>query len=241
MAFYMKPGRGPMMKTGQGIPQTFQSPEKQAAALYQKKQTPKDGDKLPSYEVKSTKSVNTPGKTTTKKTTSNYDAAVKSEGTTILNRPATAAETAAANKKRAEAKKKDASASTTTTTPASTKTVDTSETVTLGKETANQVKKRGNTNKTNARDKRTAIKNAAYTQAAADSTASSKRDRKRFTRDGEIALSKKRGEYITKRANKIANRTLSGKVSVKERDAAFPLDGKSAGTRGGTFSEEDFQ
>ena len=25
MAFYMKPGRGPMMKTGNGIPQTFQS------------------------------------------------------------------------------------------------------------------------------------------------------------------------------------------------------------------------
>lgn len=241
MAFYMKPGRGPMMKTGQGIPQTFQSPAKQAEALYQKKQDPKDGDKLPSYKVKSTKSVNTPGKTTTKKTTSNYDAAVKSEGTTILKRKATAAETAAANKKRAEAKKKDASASTTTTTPASTKTVDTSKTVTLGKETANQVKKRGNINKTNAREKRAAIKNAAYTQAAADSTASSKRDRKKFTRDGEIALSKKRGEYITKRANKAANRTLSGKVSVKERDAAFPLDGKSAGKRGGTFSEEDFQ
>tara|TARA_R110000822_G_scaffold1534_1_gene7083 strand:+ start:1062 stop:1424 length:363 start_codon:yes stop_codon:yes gene_type:complete len=27
MAFYMKPGRGPMMKTGNGIPQTFQSPD----------------------------------------------------------------------------------------------------------------------------------------------------------------------------------------------------------------------
>ena len=43
MAFYMKPGRGPMMKTGKGIPQTFQSPEKQAGAILQKQQDEKDG------------------------------------------------------------------------------------------------------------------------------------------------------------------------------------------------------
>ena len=44
MAFYMKAGRGPMMKTGKGIPQTFQSPDNQSEAMLQQKIDPKDGE-----------------------------------------------------------------------------------------------------------------------------------------------------------------------------------------------------
>tara|TARA_B110000285_G_scaffold1716_1_gene1818 strand:+ start:411 stop:1106 length:696 start_codon:yes stop_codon:yes gene_type:complete len=166
----MKPGRGPMMKTGQGIPQTFQSPEKQAGALLQKKQDPKDGDKLPSYTVKGTESVNVPGKTTGKKTTSNYDAAVKSEGTTIVDpKKITKKMTAAANKKRADAKKKDAVASKTITTPASTKTVDTSETKTIGTQTENQVKKKNTIKVENRQSKAIADKNARLIKKRKDS------------------------------------------------------------------------
>ena len=40
----MKAGRGPKMKTGEGIPQTFQSPGNQTEALLQKKQGPRDGE-----------------------------------------------------------------------------------------------------------------------------------------------------------------------------------------------------
>ena len=141
MAFYMKPGRGPMMKTGQGIPQTFQSPEKQAAALYQKKQDPKDGDTLPSYKTKSTKSVNTPkveGKTTT---------TYKEPKKTAKGDAAYAALTPA-QRKAQDDKYKALNTKTTTTKskPAKTKTVDTSKTTTIGTETENQVKKK-NTNK----------------------------------------------------------------------------------------------
>ena len=240
----MKPGRGPKMKTGQGIPQTFQSPENQAGALLQNKQDPtkdpkkdpRDGDKLPSYKVKSTKSVNTPkveGKTTT----------TYKKPTRTAEGDAAYAALTPAQRKAQDDKYKALNTKTTTTEsrPAKTTTVDTSKTVTLGKETASQVEKRGKINTTNARDKREAIKNAAYTKAAADSTASSERDRKKFTRDGELALSKKRADWITKQANKKANLSLGRTVSFKERNDAFPLDGKSAGTRGGVFSEKDFQ
>ena len=68
MAFYMKPGRGPMMKTGQGIPQTFQSPEKQAGAILQKQQDEKDGTTFTVNDdtgatLSSTNSTTTPSKT----------------------------------------------------------------------------------------------------------------------------------------------------------------------------------
>ena len=64
----MKPGRGPMMKTGQGIPQTFQSPEKQAGALLQEKQDPKEGTIFTANDdtgatLSSSNSTTTPSKT----------------------------------------------------------------------------------------------------------------------------------------------------------------------------------
>jgi hypothetical protein len=53
MAFKMNPGRGPMQKTGRGIPQAFQSPLNQA-----KKKDVMSGDQLPSYTRNTTTSDN---------------------------------------------------------------------------------------------------------------------------------------------------------------------------------------
>ena len=166
----MKPGRGPMMKTGQGIPQTFQSPEKQAAALYQKKQDPKDGDTLPSYKTKSTKSVNTPkveGKTTT---------TYKEPKKTAKGDAAYAALTPA-QRKAQDDKYKALNTKTTTTKskPAQTKTVDTSKTTTIGTKTDNQVKKEGNIKVENRQAKAIAEKKARLIKKRSDSSAAANR------------------------------------------------------------------
>lgn len=189
MAFYMKPGRGPMMKTGRGIPETFQTPIRQDL----NKKDPKDGDKLPSYKVKSTKSVNTPkvdAKTITTKTPK------KSLKQAYADRGAEYKNLSFENYSKV-AKKDSAygtSGGTKTTTikarPASTTTVDTSETKTIGKETMNQVKKRGQTAVENRQSKAIAERKARLIKKRSDSTAAANSYLDRRSKNGRKLTAK---------------------------------------------------
>ena len=161
----MKAGRGPMMKTGRGIPQTFQSPENQAKALLQKKQDPKDGDdQIPSYEVQNTKTVNVPEVKGSTKTT--YKKPVRTpEGDEAY------AKLTPAQRKAQDAKYKKLNTTTTTSKskPAETNTVQSSETKTIGTETVNSVKAKNEEAVKNRQKEAEAKKKARLIQKRLDS------------------------------------------------------------------------
>ena len=273
----MNPGRGPMQKTGRGIPQAFQSPLNQA-----KKKDVMSGDQLPSYTENTTTSKNSgsgsgttvksmtqskesaSGSSSKKKKSSKklpgydkaYDALSPKKKSTLSREQFTADAMAYNAKKKAAAKnpesssdkkkvdsrmKKDSSTSSTTK----------SETISIGKETKNQVKAKGEEKVVNARSKRNAEKRAAIIKAKGDSTAVSNEGRKRVTRDGKLPLDKVAAKKITARANAKGRSSLRGALGKDGATKAFPTyktssnKGKSAetrsGTEGGIFTDEDFE
>lgn len=245
----MNPGRGPMQRTGRGIPMSFQSPLNQSKDVM-------DGDKLPSYTEKTTTSKNSGGgsgsstKSMTKSKVSasskkkptykeTYGDAQKKKYGSLEAYSAAGDAYNAGQKKKSTAKpvvesKKKSSSSTSSTTK--------SKTTTIGKDTKNQVKAKGVEKNANRRSKRNAEKQAALIKSKKDSTNMSNAKVKRYTKDGKIPLRKDVADRITAASNSYARRTAEPALGRDEATKAFPKGlGKGAGTEGGVFTEEDYK
>jgi|TARA_B110000259_G_scaffold185003_1_gene233186 hypothetical protein len=265
MAFKMNPGRGPMQKTGRGIPQAFQSPLNQA-----KKKDVMSGDQLPSYTRNTTTSDNSAsGSGSSTKSMTQSKESSKGKGKKLPTYKETygdaekkkygsleaySAAGDAYNAKKQQAKsdsssvadrvmdKKKQSSSTSSTTK--------SKTTSIGNQTKNQVKAKGIEDKGNAVDKRKAEKQAAIIRAKSDSTKVSNEGRKRVTRDGKLPLNKVTAKKITARANAKGRSSLRGSLGKDGATKAFPTYKTSknvkntiqerSGTEGGVFTGEDF-
>ena len=258
----MNPGRGPMQKTGRGIPQAFQSPLNQA-----KKKDVMSGDQLPSYTENTTTSKNsgsgsgTSTKSMTqskrvgtikkKKSLPGYDAAYDAQSdakkATQTREQFKEAASAYNAKKKATAKNPESSSSNDSANPSSkqkssssTSSTTKSKTTSIGKETKNQVKAKGKEKVVNARSKRNAEKQAAIIKAKDDSTSVSNKGRKLTTRDGRIPLTKANAAKITAKANAAGRKSLRGALGRDGATEAFPLystsgnKANSAKTRSGT-------
>ena len=259
----MNPGRGPMQKTGRGIPQAFQSPLNQA-----KKKDVMSGDQLPSYTENTTTSKNSgSGSGTTvksmtqskrvgtikkKKSLPGYDAAydAQSDAKKATQTREQFKEAASAyNAEKRQAKQKNPESSSSSSAPASsskkkssssTSSTTRSKTTSLGTQTKNQVKAKGKEKVVNARSKRNAEKQAAIIRAKSDSTKVSNKGRKLTTRDGRIPLTKANAAKITAKANSAGRKSLRGALGRDGATEAFPLyktsgnKANSAKTRSGT-------
>ena len=243
----MNPGRGPMQKTGRGIPQAFQSPLNQA-----KKKDVMSGDQLPSYTENTTTSKNSgSGSGTTvksmtqskesasgssskkKKSLPGYDKAydAQSDAKKAGQTREQFKEAAIAYNAKKKADSKNPSSSSSSSAPASsskkkssssTSSTTRSKTTSLGTQTKNQVKAKGKEKVVNARDKRNAEKQAAIIRAKSDSTNTSNRLRKTVTKDGKIPLDKVKAKKITAAANASGRNSLRGALGKDGATKAFP-------------------
>ena len=245
----MNPGRGPMQKTGRGIPQAFQSPLNQA-----KKKDVMSGDQLPSYTENTTTSKNSgsgsgttvksmtqskesaSGSSSKKKKSSKklpgydkaYDALSPKKKSTLSREQFTADAMAYNAKKKAAAKNPESSSdkkkvdSRMKKDSSTTSSTTRSKTTSLGTQTKNQVKAKGKEKVVNARSKRNAEKQAAIIRAKSDSTKVSNEGRKRVTRDGKLPLNKVTAKKITARANAKGRSSLRGALGKDGATKAFP-------------------
>ena len=246
----MNPGRGPMQKTGRGIPQAFQSPLNQA-----KKKDVMSGDQLPSYTENTTTNKNSvsgsgtstrsmtqskesaSGSNSKKKKSSKklpgydkaYDALSPKKKSTLSREQFTADAMAYNAKKKAAAgnpskssndKKKVESRAKKDSSTTSSTTR--SKTTSIGTQTKNQVKAKGVEKKVNARSKRSAEKQAAIIRAKSDSTNVSNASRKASTRGGRIPLKKDIADKITAKANSVGRKSLRGALGKDGATKAFP-------------------
>jgi len=114
----------------------------------------------------------------------------------------------------------------------------------VGDKSTDQVVEEGNEYVMNAREKRAALKEAAFIRAQNDSTKVSNELRQRVTHDGRSPLSQRQADQITTIANRTARRRLMPMGGVKaatksEALAAFPQKPNVPSTRGGNFTKED--
>ena len=244
----MNPGRGPMQKTGRGIPQAFQSPLNQA-----KKKDVMSGDQLPSYTENTTTSKNSgSGSGTTvksmtqskesasgssskkKKSLPGYDKAydAQSDAKKAGQTREQFKEAAIAYNAKKKADSKNPSSSSSSSAPASsskkkssssTSSTTRSKTTSLGTQTKNQVKAKGKEKVVNARSKRNAEKQAAIIRAKSDSTKVSNKGRKLTTKDGRIPLTEANAAKITAKANSAGRKSLRGALGRDGATEAFPL------------------
>ena len=246
----MNPGRGPMQKTGRGIPQAFQSPLNQA-----KKKDVMSGDQLPSYTKNTTTSDNSAsgsgsstksmtqskesasGSSSKKKKSSKklpgydkaYDALSPKKKSTLSREQFTADAMAYNAKKKAAAKNPESSSdkkkvdSRMKKDSSTTSSTTRSKTTSLGTQTKNQVKAKGKEKVVNARSKRNAEKQAAIIRAKSDSTKVSNKGRKLTTRDGRIPLTEANAAKITAKANAAGRKSLRGALGRDGATEAFPL------------------
>ena len=243
----MNPGRGPMQKTGRGIPQAFQSPLNQA-----KKKDVMSGDQLPSYTENTTTSKNSgSGSGTTvksmtqskesasgssskkKKSLPGYDKAydAQSDAKKAGQTREQFKEAAIAYNAKKKADSKNPSSSSSSSAPASsskkkssssTSSTTRSKTTSLGTQTKNQVKAKGKEKLVNARSKRSAESRAAIIKAKNDSLLSSNKSRKLTTKDGKIPLTRANADKITAAANASGRNSLRGALGKDGATKAFP-------------------
>jgi len=183
------PGKGTARTTGSGLAMRgLVNPSSAPTHMHEGKAHPKSeslSKKPPSATIKSRKVVNTPGSVTTsktksssgKKTTAAYDAAVKSEGTKIVDPSKITPEmTAAANAKRAKARAADeansassSSSSKTVITQPSRKVTESSRSISKGK-SAYDIQKDRELINANSSSRDAMNKEIAGNQTAKDST-----------------------------------------------------------------------
>jgi hypothetical protein len=182
------PGKGTARTTGSGLAMRgLVNPSPAPTHMHEGKAHPKSeslSKNAPSATIKSRKVVNKPGSVTTsktksssgKKTTAAYDAAVKSEGTKIVDPSKITPEmTAAANAKRAKARATDkansassSSSSKTVVTKPSRKVTESSETISKG-ESAYDIQRKAELANQNSTSRRAMNKEIAGNQSAKDS------------------------------------------------------------------------
>lgn len=183
------PGKGTARTTGSGLAMRgLVNPSSAPTHMHEGKAHPKSeslSKKAPSATIKSRKVVNKPGSVTTsktksssgKKTTAAYDAAVKSEGTKIVDPSKITPEmTAAANAKRAKARATDkansvssSSSSKTVVTKPSRKVTESSKSISEG-ESAYDIQRKSELANENSASKRAMNKEIAANQASIDSS-----------------------------------------------------------------------
>ena len=229
-----KPGsnrdRGMMQMSERGLVKGMDQGPKMHKGV---KHDPRSGDKLPSYEVKS--SSESISKATPAKTTTTYKKPTK----TAKGDAAYAALTPSARKAQDDKYKKLNTRSEVTLGSLPTRrTVDKTKTVTLGKETANQVAKRGKENISNEKGKRNAEREAAFTKGKADSTAVQTTFRKAQKKRSGGSISQGAADIGTGMANMAGRKALKeAGIGSKEQVANFSTtkdirSGKGAGKSG---------